>query len=150
MSSQSCRQRLEEFLRNLHDSQGCNHQERLCVSELSGGASIVEFRKRQRRLLRFMLNTSLHNSILSMTAIIISPLPVTDATPSKVPNLSSVDHVTNAVVHLFHPRIDDWNEHFELVEGTVVGLTPKGRATVRLLCMNAPRRVQLREEWAKG
>ena len=68
----------------------------------------------------------------------------------KGPNLSSVDPVTNAVVHLFHPRIDDWNEHFELVEGTVVGLTPKGGATVRLLCMNAPRRVQLREEWAKG
>lgn len=68
----------------------------------------------------------------------------------KGPNLSSVDPVTNAVVHLFHPRIDDWKEHFKLVDGTMVGLTPKGRATVRLLCMNAPRRVQLREEWAKG
>jgi hypothetical protein len=42
----------------------------------------------------------------------------------KGPNLSSVDPVTNAVVHLFHPRIDDWKEHFELVDGTVVGLTP--------------------------
>ena len=68
----------------------------------------------------------------------------------KGPNLSSVDPVTNAVVHLFHPRIDDWKEHFELVDGTVVGLTPKEQATVRLLCMNAPCRVQLREEWAKG
>ena len=67
----------------------------------------------------------------------------------KGPNLSSVDTVTNAVVHLFHPRIDVWDEHFQLDEGIVVGLTPKGRATVRLLCMNAPRRVQLREEWAK-
>jgi hypothetical protein len=68
----------------------------------------------------------------------------------KGPDLSSVDPATNAVVHLFHPRIDDWKEHFALVEGSIVGLTPKGRATVRLLCMNAPRRVQLREEWAKG
>jgi hypothetical protein len=67
----------------------------------------------------------------------------------KGPNLSSVDPVTNAVVHLFHPRIDDWKEHFDLIEGSIVGLTPKGRATVRLLCMNAPRRVQLREEWTK-
>lgn len=67
----------------------------------------------------------------------------------KGPNLSSVDPVTNAVVHLFHPRIDDWKENFALVEGCIVGLTPKGRATVRLLCMNAPRRVQLREEWTK-
>lgn len=67
----------------------------------------------------------------------------------KGPNLSSVDPVTNTVVNLFHPRIDVWAEHFELVGGIVVGLTPKGGATVRLLCMNAPRRVQLREEWAK-
>ena len=31
----------------------------------------------------------------------------------------------------------------------LVGLTPTGRATVRLLQMNAPRRVELREEWFK-
>ena len=62
---------------------------------------------------------------------------------------SSVDSVSNTVVHLFHSRLDVWAEHFELDEGIVVGLTPKGRATVRLLCMNALRRVQLREEWAK-
>ena len=29
----------------------------------------------------------------------------------------------------------------------ITGLTPTGRATVRLWNMNAPRRVQLREEW---
>ncbi|MEQ8786804.1 MAG: hypothetical protein RIC55_10920 [Pirellulaceae bacterium] len=34
-----------------------------------------------------------------------------------------------------------------LRRGDVIGLTPTGRATVRLLNMNAPRRVQLREEW---
>ena len=84
-----------------------------------------------------------------MTAFRSWPLHVTDVTPSMVPTLSSVDPVTNAVVHLFHPRLDDWKEHFDLVEGSIVGLTPKGRATVRLLCMNAPRRVQLREEWTK-
>lgn len=67
----------------------------------------------------------------------------------KGPNLSSVDPVINAVVHLFHPRLDDWKEHFTLAEGSIVGLTPKGRATVRLLCMSAPRRIQLCEEWAK-
>lgn len=34
-------------------------------------------------------------------------------------------------------------------EGEILGLTPTGRATVRLLCMNARRRVELREEWLK-
>jgi len=31
----------------------------------------------------------------------------------KGPNLSSIDPDTNEVVRLFHPRIDDWHEHFE-------------------------------------
>jgi len=50
------------------------------------------------------------------------------------------------VAPLFNPREDDWDEHFELREGYVRGKTPVGRATVRLLNMNAPRRVALR--WA--
>lgn len=62
-------------------------------------------------------------------------------------NLSSVDSVTNVIVQLFHPRLDVWDEHFEIDDGLVVGLTAKGRATTRLLCMNAPRRIQLREAW---
>ena len=66
----------------------------------------------------------------------------------KGPNLSSIDPETKTIVQLFHPRIDLWVEHFEFDAGTVVGLTPRGRATVGLLFMNAPRRVQLREEWA--
>ena len=65
----------------------------------------------------------------------------------KGSNLSSVDSVTKAIVQLFHPRHDDWDEHFEFDDGLVVGLTAKGRATARLLCMNAPRRIQLRQAW---
>ncbi len=65
----------------------------------------------------------------------------------KGPNLASVDPVTNGVVPLLNPRTDVWADHFILRGGDVVGLTPTGRATVRLLNMNAPRRVELREEW---
>lgn len=65
----------------------------------------------------------------------------------KGPNLTSVDPDSGAVVSLFNPRQDAWNEHFLLRGGTVTGLTPTGRATVRLLNMNAPRRIQLRKEW---
>jgi hypothetical protein len=38
---------------------------------------------------------------------------------------------------------------FLLRGGDIVGLTPIGRATVQLLKMNSPRRVELREEWLK-
>ena len=50
---------------------------------------------------------------------------------------------------LFNPRTEVWNEHFQFRGSEVIGLTPTGLATVRLLHMNAPRRVQLREEWLK-
>ena len=53
----------------------------------------------------------------------------------KGPNLSSLDPDTGALVSLFHPREDPWG----------FGLTQKGRATVCLLNMNAPRRVELRQ-----
>ncbi len=65
----------------------------------------------------------------------------------KGTNLSSVDPVTDQVVPLYHPRRDVWSEHFSLGGGEVEGLTPTGRATVRLLHMNAPQRVELREHW---
>lgn len=65
----------------------------------------------------------------------------------KGPNLTSIDPDSGNVALLFHPRRDRWEEHFAFDGGEIVGLTPTGRATVRLLQMNAPRRVQLREEW---
>jgi hypothetical protein len=65
----------------------------------------------------------------------------------KGPNLTGIDPDTNAVVALFHPPFQSWAEHFRLEGGAVVGLTPVGRATVRLLNMNTPARAQLR---AKG
>ena len=65
----------------------------------------------------------------------------------KGPNLTSIDPDTGATVRLFNPRSDDWSEHFLFEAGEVLGLTPTGRATVRLLNINAPRRVQLRQEW---
>src|SRR5690348_4207669 len=65
----------------------------------------------------------------------------------KGPNLTSIDPVSNTVVPLFNPRQDTWDEHFAVEGGHIRGLTAKGRATARLLNMNAPRRVELREAW---
>jgi hypothetical protein len=65
----------------------------------------------------------------------------------KGPNLTSVDPESGEIVLLFHPRRDTWSAHFLLEGGAVVGRTATGRATVRLLNMNAPRRVELRRAW---
>ena len=65
----------------------------------------------------------------------------------KGPNLSSIDPASGEIVPLFNPRRDVWKDHFMFRGGEIIGLTPMGRATVRLLNMNVLRRVELREEW---
>jgi 5-methylcytosine-specific restriction endonuclease McrA len=62
----------------------------------------------------------------------------------KGPNLSGIDPQSGQVVTLFHPRRDSWADHFALEEFCFVGLTPTGRATVRVLAMNVADRVRLR------
>ncbi len=41
----------------------------------------------------------------------------------KETNLSSIDPASGIVVPLFHPRRDDWHQHFALQGGDIVGRT---------------------------
>lgn len=63
----------------------------------------------------------------------------------KGPNLTGIDPKTRKVVRLFHPRRHRWARHFRWVGAVVEGLTPTGRATVRVLAMNHRDRIALRE-----
>ena len=64
----------------------------------------------------------------------------------KGPNLTGIDAQSGNITLLFHPRRDNWNTHFALTSGAVTGLTEMGRATTRLLAMNAPDRIAIRLE----
>jgi hypothetical protein len=64
----------------------------------------------------------------------------------KGPNLSGIDPSTGNIVTLFHPRRDLWLAHFSVENGLITGLSDMGRATARLLNMNAYHRIQLRFE----
>jgi len=64
----------------------------------------------------------------------------------KGTNLTGVDPDTTAIVRLFHPREDRWDDHFALDGIRLRGLTSCGRATVWLLQMNAERRLERRAE----
>jgi hypothetical protein len=55
-----------------------------------------------------------------------------------------MDPDTNEVVRLFHPRRDQWEEHFALDGPLIVGRTAIGRTTAWLLQMNSAERVELR------
>ena len=68
-----------------------------------------------------------------------------DCNAHKGPNLTSVDATTDAVVPLFDPRREHWEDHFIRQEALILGLTPTGRATVELLNMNEPERLEMRE-----
>ena len=63
----------------------------------------------------------------------------------KGTNLATIDFVTDAMVRVFNPRSDVWKEHFEIIDYVIVGKTGIGRATARLLAMNDPSRVELRQ-----
>jgi HNH endonuclease len=60
------------------------------------------------------------------------------------PNIADIDPDTHAVTPLFHPRRDDWQEHFISRGPALVGLTSIGRARIDALAINLPRRVVLR------
>lgn len=62
----------------------------------------------------------------------------------KGSNLTGLDPETGEIVPLFNPREHSWETHFHLSDVTIVGLTAIGRTTVRVLNMNAARRVRLR------
>jgi hypothetical protein len=77
-----------------------------------------------------------------------SLLPEAGPFSSQAPgsNLTGLDPETGALVALFHPRRDVWEAHFALRDALIVGLTPTGRTTVRVLTMNTAGRAQLRRE----
>jgi hypothetical protein len=62
----------------------------------------------------------------------------------KGSDLASIDAESGAIVPLFNPRRDRWTEHFRLENGRIEPLTASARATVRLLQLNHPDRIEER------
>jgi 5-methylcytosine-specific restriction endonuclease McrA len=54
----------------------------------------------------------------------------------KGSDLTSIDPLTDKVVSLFHPRQDNWEDHFRLKGAVIEPRTATGCATVFLLQMN--------------
>ncbi len=64
----------------------------------------------------------------------------------KGTNLSGVDPASGRVVRLFDPRRQVWSRHFRFNGPIVAGRSQVGRATIAVLAMNAPDRIELRRE----
>ncbi|MFN8488260.1 MAG: HNH endonuclease signature motif containing protein [Caldilineaceae bacterium] len=63
----------------------------------------------------------------------------------KGTDLASLDPTTEEISLLFHPRLHVWSEHFGLDGVYIIGLTSIGRATLALLQINRPDRIQERQ-----
>ena len=62
----------------------------------------------------------------------------------KGSNLTGIDPVMDEITPLFNPREDLWEEHFVVSGIEILGKTPVGRATVRVLNMNSADRLVVR------
>jgi hypothetical protein len=67
----------------------------------------------------------------------------------KGSNIAGVDPLTRRLTALFHPRRHRWARHFRWRGALLVGRTAIGRATIEVLNMNDPLRVELRERLLK-
>lgn len=64
-------------------------------------------------------------------------LACADCNRHKGSDLCSLDPESGEVVALFHPRRDNWKEHFRLMKtGIIEPLTASGRVTERILRFN--------------
>ncbi len=67
-----------------------------------------------------------------------------DCNLHKGTNLTGIDPLTRRVTELFHPRNQQWDEHFVWRGIHVAGRTAVGRTTIRVLNMNSEDQLALR------
>jgi hypothetical protein len=69
----------------------------------------------------------------------------------KAASVSGPAPASAAMVRLFHPRADRWDDHGHVApeSGELVGRTPIGRATVMRLGLNSAAQVAARRQWMR-
>ncbi len=67
-----------------------------------------------------------------------------DCNLHKGTNLTGIDPETDEITPLFHPRKENWDEHFGWNGTLIAGRTDVGRATIRVLDLNGDDRLDLR------
>jgi len=63
----------------------------------------------------------------------------------KGSDLATLDLETGELVLLYHPRRNRWHDHFQVSGSLIIAVTAIGHATVRLLQLNHPKRMAVRQ-----
>lgn len=64
---------------------------------------------------------------------------------AKGSDIAGADPDTGHATFLYNPRQQEWDDHFAVSDGLIIGKTPQGRLTVLLLQMNLKERVAERQ-----
>jgi hypothetical protein len=118
--------------------------DKLSVNVLIIAANTAAFRKPRSHSSPITSNTSSLASTAEETTTETSLSPATTAMRTKDRTWADLTRKA-ASSSGFHPRQDQWDEHFERNGVLIVGRIAVGRATVGLLKMNAADRRRLRE-----
>jgi len=68
----------------------------------------------------------------------------------KGPNIGSFDPETGKLVTFFNPRVQKWEEHFELNGSVIHPLTAEGRVTVKIFRLNDEDRLTERQRMTEA
>ncbi len=68
----------------------------------------------------------------------------------KGSDLGSIDPETQQLTPFFHPRLQQWSDHFRREGGTIIPLTPEGRVTAKILQFNLSERILERDQLRKS
>ena len=60
-------------------------------------------------------------------------------------DLGSIDPITQKLTPFFHPRLQQWSNHFWLEQASIVPLTAEGRVAVKILQFNSSDRISERD-----
>jgi len=64
----------------------------------------------------------------------------------KGSDIAAFDPQTGVLTSLFNPRLQPWDDHFDMADGIIQGKSPAARATVTLLRLNNDETVEFRRE----
>ena len=69
-----------------------------------------------------------------------------DCNRYKGTDLGSYLEDESVLIRFFNPRIDLWEEHFSILNGTILPNTPQGQVTANIFQFNLAERILLRQE----
>jgi hypothetical protein len=72
-------------------------------------------------------------------------LACVDCNLHKGSDLATIDWESEELIPLFNPRKQHWRDHFQLEGAQIAGITAMGQATLRLLRLNDPERIEYRQ-----